>query len=51
MHLARLGASLCVIGPGYICSVMDAQEGKAVMAKLISEGEQQGVRVDCHQEE
>jgi len=46
LHLAHLDVGWCVVGPGYICSVMDAEEGNAIMAKLRAEGEQRGIAIE-----
>lgn len=46
MHLAHLSSSWCVVGPGYICAVVDYEQGKRLMAALKDEGERLGVPIE-----
>lgn len=46
VHLAHLGSGWCVVGPGYICAVVDYDQGRRVMAALKAEGEARGVTIE-----
>ena len=46
IHVTHLDAGWFVMGPGYICSVMDVEEGKEVMAQLTRGGAQRGVVIE-----
>ncbi len=46
LHLAHLGVGWCVVGPGYVCMVLDVEEGRTIMAKLKAEGEQAGIAIE-----
>ena len=46
LHLAHLDPGWCVVGPGYICAVMDVWEGKRVLAQFKREGEQRGIAIE-----
>lgn len=46
VHLAHLGSSWCVVGRGYVCMVMDVEEGNVITAKLTAEGDRRGVPVE-----
>ncbi len=46
VHLAHLGSGWCVVGPGYICAVVDCDQGQRLMAALKAEGERRGVPIE-----
>lgn len=38
-----------MVGPGYICQVVDYDQGKRLMAALKAEGERRGVPIEYEQ--
>ncbi len=46
IHLVYLNRGLCVVGPGYVCAVDNADQGLKVMAELKAGGERRGIVIE-----